>query len=286
VLRRQARQGEATRPLPRPNASELAYLQGGWQLALAASLARLRAAGVISAPERGTFVATGAPPPDSTALDRAVHLAALGTVTRRELGQTSTVQDALNDVRERLRAAGWLLTDAQRSRARWGMRLLLLWAALGVVRIWVGAAAGFPVGYLVIMTVVVLVIALLMRGVPIRTPAGAAALKEARYAQAYLDPRQAPSWTVYGPAGAAMGVALYGTAALYAADPGFAELTEFRHRTESAYSGWTSGDASTYSTGSSCGSSSASSCGSGGSSCGSGSSCGGGGGGCGGGGGG
>src|SRR6185295_11335811 len=72
VLRRSARRGEAPRPLHQPDASELAYLQGGWQLALAASLARLRAAGVISAPERGTFVATGAPPADSTALDRAV----------------------------------------------------------------------------------------------------------------------------------------------------------------------------------------------------------------------
>jgi uncharacterized protein (TIGR04222 family) len=293
VLRQRARRGEATRPLTQPDASELAYLQGGWQLALAASLARLRAAAVLTAPDRGTLVSTSTPPPDATELDRAVHFAAQGTIKRRELGLQTSVAAALTNLRDRLRAAGWLVSDDQKRRARWGSRLLLLWLLFGVIRIWVGAAAGFPVGYLAVLCLAVLVIALIMRRVPARTPTGNAALTAARSAQRHLDPRQSPSWSVYGPSGAAMGVALFGTAALFAADPAFAADTEFRRTTESSYGYWTGGgsDGGSYgdsSGGGGCGSSSGSSCGSSsGSSCGGGgSSCGGGGGGCGGGGGG
>src|SRR5262245_13770136 len=110
VLRRLAVRLEASRPITRPDASDLAYLQGGPPLALAASLARLRAAGVISASQRGMLVATGAAPPDATALDRAVHFSALGTVKRSDLGRQLPVAAALTDLRDRLRAAGWLVT--------------------------------------------------------------------------------------------------------------------------------------------------------------------------------
>ena len=52
--------------------------------------------------------------------------------------------------------------------------------------------------------------------------AGQAVLAESRTRSRHLAPSLAPSWATYGVAGAAMGVALYGTAAIWAADPAFA----------------------------------------------------------------
>jgi len=110
--------------------------------------------------------------------------------------------------------------------------------------------------------------------VPRRTRAARAALRSLRRRHNHLAPMYAPAYASYGAAGAAMGIAIFGPASLWAIDPGFAaEAGVAREMTASGTmgSGWTGG-------GSSCGSSSG-----GGSSCGSssggGSSCGGGGGG-------
>ena len=41
-----------------------------------------------------------------------------------------------------------------------------------------------------------------------------------------LSPSQRPDWTAYGPAGAALGVGLFGVSALWASDPAFAAEVE------------------------------------------------------------
>lgn len=54
---------------------------------------------------------------------------------------------------------------------------------------------------------------------------------------AHLSPTQAPASGTYGAAGAAMGVALFGTASLWALDPAFAAQAEIQRNYASASSG-------------------------------------------------
>jgi uncharacterized protein (TIGR04222 family) len=252
---------------------ELAYVNGGEQLALYSSLAALRASGAVSSDGSARIVVSGPLPPQVSALDHAVYVAAQRGVKRSMLARDTGVRAVLDRLRDGLAGEGWLLGDEQRARLRVAVLPLFLLVLLGGARVLAGLANGRPVVFVVLetMAVATAAVVLLLRA-PRISRAGRRAVNAARVQHQHLAPALAPSWAVYGMGGAALGVALYGTAALWAADPAFAAQAEIQRQAAAGASG---------STGATCGSHSSDSGSSGdsggGSSCGGGGGCGGGG---------
>ncbi|MET8234782.1 TIGR04222 domain-containing membrane protein [Micromonospora sp. NPDC005298] len=245
-------------------AQQLAYLNGGPALAVHAALGGLRGSGAIGVGPDRRLLTTGPAPTGLTALDQAIHWAAHQRSRARDLPGEQRVRDALDQLRTDLEQRGLLLSPAQRAVVRRWTRVLAALLVLGVVRLFAGLTNGRPVGYLLLTLFGVLAAVLLLWRVPQTTRAGRGVLRDQRRAHTHLDPGSSPAYATYGAAGAAMGVALYGTASLWALDPGFAEQAEVQRQ---ALGGWSSGSSGT-SGGGGCG---------GGSSCGGGGGCGGGG---------
>ena len=168
------------------------------------------------------------------------------------------VANALRRTNDRLVEDGLVLSANQRASARTAALPVLGVAALGVARIVAGTSNHKPVGFLVFAAIVVLVVGLRLLAVPTTSRAGRELMHRLRASNAHLRPNQAPSWATYGAAGAMLGVALWGTEALWAADPAFASQAGIA-RTIGSGSGSSGG-------GSSCssGDSGGSSCGGGG----------------------
>jgi uncharacterized protein (TIGR04222 family) len=260
-LGRSAAQGQ-------PSAAELAYLADGPRQAIYASLAALRTGDAIRADGR-RISQSGPMPAGLDRLDHAIYDAAgVNGIGVRELARDPGVRAALAELATATAQRGWGLDPSARFRGRLGGLLLLALAGFGVVRVAAGMANNRPVSYLVLLVIGTALLAVWFLLVPRMSPAGRAALKEARSRNYHLSPRQSPAWSTYGPTGVAMGVALFGSATLWSADPAFASAAGLQRYTSGAGYAGSSGY-----TGSSCGGSS------GGSSCGGG---GGGGGGCGG----
>jgi uncharacterized protein (TIGR04222 family) len=220
---------------------DIAYVNGGAELAVYASLASLRAAGAIES-ESGYLRQSGPVPAGAGDLDRALYDATLRKITVRRSMTQSGVRRALDRTRDSLVAWGWILDEASRHRIRRisataGFSLV----ALGVLRAFVGQANDRPVGYLLLMLVPVTVTAFLLLRVPRQTADARRYLADQRRKQRHLRPQMAPSWATYGATGAAMGVGLFGAAALWAADPSFAQEAELR-RQDASSGGGSSGD--------------------------------------------
>lgn len=212
---------------PRLTSEQAAYLNRGPRLAVYAALGGLRSSGAIGLGPDGSLVQTGSLPAGSTALDQAIYHAAGNRERPKELAAQHWVAGALADLRDRLERDGLAVTAEQRRAARTGPLLLLALVAIGVLRAFAGVANGRPVGFLVVAIVGLATIALVqLFRVPTSTRAGRAALKSLQAQNRYLSPRSHPSYATYGAAGAALGVALFGTASLYAMDPAFASGAE------------------------------------------------------------
>ncbi|HET9518317.1 MAG TPA: TIGR04222 domain-containing membrane protein [Actinoplanes sp.] len=253
---------------------QAAYLNGGDRLAVYTALGGLRAAGAIGTDSR-TLVQLTALPAGVTPLDAAVHQAAGKRIRVSSLPTDAGVTSALAQLRDGLASAGLATSSAQRRAIRrWALFAFAL-AALGVVRLVAGIVNDRPVGLLIVSIIGVVVLAFVLLTRPrLQTDAGRAALADLRSRHAYLAPANTPSYATYGASGAAMGIALYGPATMYAIDPEFAAEAEIqRTAAGSASGGGTSCAGSTSSCGSS--SSSCSSSSSSGSSCGGGGGCGG-----------
>jgi uncharacterized protein (TIGR04222 family) len=270
LYRRQLFGGRATPPA-RLSPQAVAYLNGGAKLAIYACLGGLRTAGAIGVQADRRLRQTGPLPAGATALDQAVYNAVGGRVRARELAGHEWVKTAIGTLREELERDG-LVATAERRRAYRGCLLLMVGlVALGVARLVAGIANDKPVGYLALALIfMVLATVVLFLHTARRTTAGETALLRLRADHRYLAPAQRPSWRTYGAADAGMGIALFGTAALWAADPAFAAASEVQRQYASA-SG--SGSAGYYAAGAGSGGYD----GGGGSSCGGGGGCGGGG---------
>ena len=257
VLRARALRGGADATNATPTSVEVAYLNRGEGLALHTAVAGLRAAGAVDAGPSGTLVATGRFPAGGGDLDYAVHAALATPATLAAVRGDPGVGNALNRLRDRLTDSG-LLVSAERGRAaRAAAVALFVVFGLGVTRLVAGIAGHKAVGYLVLADLATLVLCLVLVRVPRLTAAGKALLARLRSANAHLEPKLAPSWATYGPAGAMMGVALYGVASVWASDPAFATQAGIPP-VASGGGGWSSpgsgcGTASSCSGGSSCG---------------------------------
>ncbi|MGC4772463.1 TIGR04222 domain-containing membrane protein [Micromonospora sp. DT44] len=233
---------------------EVAYLNGGPALAVHAALGGLRRRGAIDVGPDRRLLTTGPTPSRLTQLEQAIHGAAHQGVRARDLGQDQRVAAVLDQLGASLEGRGLRVSQAQQASARQWRILLAALLVFGVVRLFAGLANGRPVGFLLLTLVGVAVAVLLLWRVPQATRAGRNALRDLRTRHHHLAPDSSPAYATYGAAGAAMGVALYGTASLWAIDPGFAAQAEIQ-RQAIASSGWSSGagTGSSGTTGSSCG---------------------------------
>ncbi|MGW1452353.1 TIGR04222 domain-containing membrane protein [Micromonospora sp. NPDC002411] len=242
---------------------QVAYLNGGPRLAVNAAIGGLRGSGAIGVRPDRRLTTIGAAPTGLTPLDQAIHWAAHQHARVGDLPRDERVRVALDQIRNGLEQRGLLTNDAQRARARFWTRLLIGLLGLGVLRLASGLFSGRPVGYLLLTLVALLIVTLVLRRPPAVTRAGRAALRGVRREHTHLAPASAPAYATYGAAGAAMGVALYGTASLWALDPGFAEQAEIQRQAASG-SGWSGGADGSSGGGDSSGSDGGSSCGGGG----------------------
>jgi uncharacterized protein (TIGR04222 family) len=201
---------------------DVAFLNGGPELAVLSALTALRLRGAITS-ARGTAQAVPGADPGPDGLERGVY-AALATPSKRNwLHLHHEVARSLSPVRARLESAGLLLTGDQRRQVKAQAWWLAAAAGLGLVRLLAGLAGGRPVGLLVIAVLMVGALALIMASsVPTRTRAGDTTLAELRTRHHALAPREKPDWRLYGPAGAALGIGMFGAAALWASDPAIA----------------------------------------------------------------
>jgi uncharacterized protein (TIGR04222 family) len=104
---------------------------------------------------------------------------------------------------------------------------MLAVALLGLVRVLAEIAEARPVGLLLLVLPAVTVVALVqLTRAPRRSRGGDRALAALRAEHRALAPERAPDLRGHGPAGAALGIGLFGTEALAAAAPGFAREVE------------------------------------------------------------
>lgn len=223
LARRSLARSHAPAPAPHlDNPYDVAYLHLGRELTVLTALSAMHVAGRIAPSGRRRVRAVGAVGPDAGELQRAIHLSAQDPVLRAELPGAPPVAEALGRIERRLIDAGLLLTAEQRERIRRTGWMLWAVAAVGASRLITGIMAGKPSTFLLGLLAVVALVALSLTA-PRRTDRGNAELTRLRTARASLSLRLKLNWRVYGPAGAALGVAVFGASALWAADPAFAE---------------------------------------------------------------
>ncbi|MEE6256911.1 TIGR04222 domain-containing membrane protein [Plantactinospora sonchi] len=255
---------------------QVAWLAGGDQRAVYTALGALRAAGAVGTKPNRRLHRTGPLPTGAGRLEWAVHEATGRQPRTRDLTNDGGVTSALTDLRSGLERDGLALPSSVRRAARTGPLLLLGLLAVGTVRLGEGLAADRPVGFLVTSLVLLLPLCLvLLFAVPRQTRAAKTVLRRMRARYHHLSPVHSPAYATYGVTGAAMGIAVFGTVALFELDLAFAMEAEIQR---SAASG---AGASAGGGGGGGGDSSASAAG-GGDGCGGGGGCGGGCGGCGG----
>ncbi len=201
---------------------DVAYLNGGADLAVVSALTALRLRGAIWS-ERGNAQAVPRTDPGADELERAVHAAVETPTHRKWIATHRWVAAALGTIERRLIDAKLLLSDAQRRRIRatgWWMAAV---AGLGLVRLLAGIANAKPVGLLVVALLPVSVVAVvLLVSAPRRTRRGERTLVALRTDNHALAPKERPDWALYGPAGAALGIGLFGMSAVWASDPSIA----------------------------------------------------------------
>ncbi|MFD0823861.1 TIGR04222 domain-containing membrane protein, partial [Micromonospora zhanjiangensis] len=196
-----------------------AYLNAGDRLAVYTALGWLRSADAVGVAHDGVLTTTGRLPTGATPLSRAVYHAAGNRTRAGDLIGDQRVADALDELRRDLVRQGLAVDPARRRIAR--LFQLACWAllAVGGLRLVTGLSTGKPVGYLLV-TIVGLGICFALTGrTPRRTRAGATAVASLRDRNRHLAPSMSPAYATYGSAGAAMGIALFGTASLWAMDP-------------------------------------------------------------------
>lgn len=221
---------------------DIAYLNGGAELAVVSALTALRLRGAIWS-ERGNAQRVPRTAPGSDGLERAVHAAVESPTHRKVIPADRGVAAALAVIEKRLTDAGLLLTDGQRRRIRGVGWWMVAVAGLGLVRLLAGIANAKPVGLLVVALAIVVVIAVvLMVSAPRRSPLGDRTLAALRSDNHALDPHERPDWGLYGPMGAALGIGLFGMTAVWASDPAIAgELAVQRMATSGSDSSGSSG---------------------------------------------
>lgn len=220
---------------------QVAYLAGDNRLAVYAALGGLRAAAAIGVNRKGQLTRAGARPSDPTPLDKAIYRAAGRHLKARVIGKDQEVMAALRHLREGLESSGLAVsTPAAKISRLWD----IVGAALTVFALcWFVLTydEGEPAGFLLVLVGAAFVSFFTLVFYARRsTYTGKKALAELRVRYQHLAPEQSPAYATYGAAEAAMGVALFGAASLYAMDPDFAEQAEVQRHAGSGDGGGSS----------------------------------------------
>ncbi|MFI5957256.1 TIGR04222 domain-containing membrane protein [Cryptosporangium sp. NPDC051539] len=224
LIRHSLVRGPGVRAEPLGDPFELAYLAGGPGRAVQAAVAGLRARKLLGAAGNGGMVVRGKLRRASAALgplENAVHRAVSdGARYVGPLVADSGVKPEIAAIRRSLVSSGLLVTDLGRN---WYRATALLLMPVFVVGLLGWSADGGWLPWVVLeLAVIALMVWFFARSAPVRTKAGSALLREAVSRNEHLDPRLEPAWSAYGASGASLGLALFGAAAFYAADPSFA----------------------------------------------------------------
>jgi uncharacterized protein (TIGR04222 family) len=248
---------------------EVAYLTAGPSLAVTSALGSLRTHGSVDTAGLRSLTIAGPMVAGATPLDSAIYNAIANerATTTSAVRADAQVRAALDELADRMRRGGLLLTKEASQLLRWATLPLAAVLGLGVFRLQAGLANDRPVLLLSLALLVVLAVELifLVRGAR-RTKRGDRALAALREQYRHLAPETSPAWGLYGATGTAMAIGLFGGAALWSADPAFAADAELeQQRIQDSGSTWT-GDTSTTGGGGGC--SGGGGCGGGGGGCG------------------
>ncbi len=209
---------------------ELAYLEGGPRLVVAAVLAGLRLSGAVASRPGGSLQTGGVPVAARSPLDEAVLKAAGRGVRTGDLAEHSLLRPRMAELREGLRAEGLLLGPDERRSVRAAALPLVFVLLVGLARLVAGVQNDRPVGFLIAMLVVVAVVLVFLLIVPEKTRSVPVVLNGARTRYSTLEPSASPDWRSHGTEAAAMAVALFGVGTLVAMDPQFAAEAEIQQR--------------------------------------------------------
>ncbi|MET7423714.1 TIGR04222 domain-containing membrane protein [Dactylosporangium sp. NPDC005555] len=223
-----------TRALRRPHtegltAEHLAALRADRAGVISTGLAALRARGAVEAAagvvtRSAAFGGGEALPAEATPLERALFEAVRTPRQASGLHRDTTVRPALEAIEADLRRRG---LHADR-----GLDLRLSIVAgvplgallvLGAVRAVAGLINDRPIGLLIFSMIVygsAMLLVVNLEAPRVRDTFGV--WSGARREHQHLAPHLCPSWATYGPAGAAMSVALHGDTAIRAGDPAYA----------------------------------------------------------------
>jgi uncharacterized protein (TIGR04222 family) len=198
---------------------ELAMLGGGPQLAITSAATQLMRDGALRrGPSDGLLEAAGELPEDADPLERAVF----ETVARRPGMSVDAMRaevvksDVLLTMKAELVAAGLLLSDGAARLLRWRWLIGAALAALGAARLWAGVDGDDPVGFLLVMVMIVCYSTQdVFRNRPVATRHGDAIVD--RWRAECGDPK---TQAVAGDR--ALTAALFGGAALWFAEPDIA----------------------------------------------------------------
>ncbi|TQC50275.1 TIGR04222 domain-containing membrane protein [Rhodococcus sp. WS4] len=190
--------------------------------AIAASLTLLRGADLIS-PD-GTVLRSWAVTDNTLgSFTRTVYdELAFGRTALGNLGLAGRLRAPLDQLRSTLVAQGLLTGPEQKAWNRRATLPILVVVALGVARLVAGFAGGKPIGFLLVLVILVSASRELVRRTGRRTRRGTAELDRLRRTHSYLAPRMRPSFTAYGPTPIALSTALFGAGAVALFSPGFA----------------------------------------------------------------
>jgi uncharacterized protein (TIGR04222 family) len=224
-------------PESRHDALLAAYLAGGQPLALLAALGGLRAAGELARVGNSVVARGGRRIGGLSELERAVLGELAEPTYRPRLDRRPKVYAALEGVRAELVGRGLLLDRARRARFRWTCLPWLGLVGVGIARFRDGVRSGHPVGLLAVLLIAAILATGLAASRPTHSEAGNIEPARLREQLEHLHPEMNPSWTTLGGAAAAFGIALYGTSALWAAEPEFARALGAARNSYAAPSG-------------------------------------------------
>jgi uncharacterized protein (TIGR04222 family) len=262
LLRAMLRSGGGRARDREPTPEHVAYLTGGPLQAVYAGVAALRSTGSVQA-ANGRIFASGPLPPGAGAIAAVVHHAAQVGMPVAALSTHPAVRAELHRAGDRLRSQGVLLSPGR----RWAMGLatvpLFVMALFGAARLALNLPTDErpePVAIVLIVLTVILAMFALFTGIvvaaraQIRTRGATRLVRDLRRRYAFLAPRHNPSLTGNGPAAATLAVGLFGTAALWAADPDFARAADVAEQRATSGDGYGGDGGYEVNSGSTCGS--------------------------------
>ncbi|MTD12958.1 TIGR04222 domain-containing membrane protein [Nakamurella sp. YIM 132087] len=211
-------------PPPTPDPEETGYLAGGPARAVYVALAALRAQQVlVDAGPGAVAVGTLDPRQRLTPLQQALVAATGPGRTLPGVRSDPGVHEALRAIRQRLIAEGLIRSDGTRVAMQLTFLIPVAVLVLGMVRLAFALQNGHAFGYLLVAMGVLLICTLPLLKVQSVTRRGRLRVFSLRAGNRHLLATRNPAWATYGAGGLALGVALFGTAAMFSFDPAFAE---------------------------------------------------------------